>query len=55
MLFAEYHSIFGLGSKPAAHLAALADLNDQQLLENLPDVLARLIELVRTKLAELPE
>lgn len=54
-LFADYHSIFDLGSKPAAHLAALADLSDQQLLENLPDVLARLVEHVRTKLAELPE
>ncbi|MBT2530145.1 ATP-dependent endonuclease, partial [Streptomyces sp. ISL-99] len=54
-LLNEYHNKFDLGSKPAAHLAALADLNDQQLLENLPDVLARLVEYVRTKLAELPE
>ncbi|MDW4903399.1 AAA family ATPase [Streptomyces californicus] len=54
-LFTEYHKIFDLGSKPAAHLAALADLNDEQLLENLPDVLVRLVESVRTKLAELPE
>ncbi|MEV0182892.1 AAA family ATPase [Streptomyces sp. NPDC050625] len=54
-LFTDYHSIFDLGSKPAAHLAALANLNDQQLQEKLPDVLARLVERVRTKLAELPE
>ncbi|MFE2089834.1 ATP-dependent endonuclease [Streptomyces sp. NPDC059460] len=54
-LFEEYHNKFDLGSKPAAHLAALADLNDQQLLENLPGVLARLVEHVRTNLAELPE
>ncbi|MFE5109447.1 ATP-dependent endonuclease [Streptomyces sp. NPDC056663] len=54
-LFDDYHAKFDLGSKPAAHLAALADLNDQQLLEDLPDVLARLVEYVRTNLAELPE
>ncbi|MEV0038110.1 TOPRIM nucleotidyl transferase/hydrolase domain-containing protein [Streptomyces sp. NPDC050804] len=54
-LFSAYHDKFDLGSKPAAHLAALADLNDKQLLEDLPDVLARLVEYVRTNLAELPE
>ncbi|WP_327172563.1 AAA family ATPase [Streptomyces sp. NBC_01336] len=54
-LFADYHRLFDLGSKPVAHLSALADLNDQQLLRNLPDVLVRLVEQVRTKLAELPE
>ncbi|MER6651297.1 AAA family ATPase [Streptomyces sp. NPDC000971] len=54
-LFDDYHAKFDLGSKPAAHLAALADLNDQQLLEGLPDVLARLVEYVRMNLAGLPE
>jgi putative ATP-dependent endonuclease of OLD family len=54
-LFDDYHDRFDLGSKPAAHLAALADLNDQQLLADLPDVLARLVEHVRTNLAGLPE
>ncbi|MEZ0112333.1 putative ATP-dependent endonuclease of OLD family [Catenulispora sp. EB89] len=54
-LFDDYHAIFDLGSKPAAHLAALAGLNDEQLLMNLPDVLSRLVKHVRTKLAELPE
>ncbi|MEU0640471.1 AAA family ATPase [Streptomyces albidoflavus] len=54
-LFSAYHDRFDLGSKPAAHLAALAALNDQQLLDNLPDVLARLVGYVRTNLAELPE
>lgn len=54
-LFDEYHSMFDLGSKPAAHLTGLADLNDQQLLDSLPDVLARLVEYVRTKLVVLPE
>ncbi|MFD7737746.1 AAA family ATPase [Streptomyces sp. MJM8645] len=54
-LFDAYHDIFDLGSKPAAHLAALAALDDQQLLEGLPDVLTRLVEYVRAHLAELPE
>lgn len=54
-LFDDYHDRFDLGTKPAAHLAALADLNDQQLLADLPDVLARLVEHVRTNLAGLPE
>lgn len=54
-LFDDYHTKFDLGSKPAAHLTALADLDDQHLLEGLPDVLDRLVEYVRTQLAELPE
>jgi len=54
-LFDDYHDRFDLGSKPAAHLAALADLSDEQLLEDLPDVLARLVEHVRASLARLPE
>ncbi|MEU0120695.1 hypothetical protein ABZ114_03200 [Streptomyces albidoflavus] len=54
-LFSAYRYRSDLGSKPAAHLAALAALNDQQSLDNLPDVLARLVDYVRTNLAELPE
>ena len=54
-LFANYHDRFDLGSKPAAHLAALADLSDRQLLVDQPDVLDRLVEYVRASLAELPE
>jgi putative ATP-dependent endonuclease of the OLD family len=54
-LFEDYHAMFDLGSKPAAHLTALSDLNDEELLEALPDVLDRLVELVRTRLAGLPE
>lgn len=54
-LFSAYHDRFDLGSKPAAHLSALAGLNDEQLLKNLPKVLSRLVEYVRASLAELPE
>jgi putative ATP-dependent endonuclease of OLD family len=54
-LFDDYHRKFGLGSKPATHLSALAGLDDQQLLKELPKVLTRLIEHVRAILDELPE
>jgi putative ATP-dependent endonuclease of OLD family len=54
-LFDVYHDRFDLGSKPAAHLAALADLSDEQLLQGLPDVLARLVDYVRVSLSGLPE
>lgn len=53
-LFDDYHAKFDLMSKPATHLAALAMLSDKQLLENLPDVLGRLIDRVRMKLDGLP-
>jgi putative ATP-dependent endonuclease of OLD family len=44
-----------LGSKPAAHLTALATLDDFILDLSTPDVFNRLITQVRKKLAELPE
>jgi putative ATP-dependent endonuclease of the OLD family len=54
-LFDDYHSKFDLKSKPASHLSALSRLTDRELLEDLPEVLERLVERVREKLAELPE
>jgi putative ATP-dependent endonuclease of OLD family len=54
-LFDHYHQVFDLGSKPAAHLSALAYLGDEDLLDNLPGVLKRLVEHVRKSLAGLPE
>lgn len=54
-LFDTYHSSFKLGSKPAAHIEALAKLNDEDLLANMPESLGRLADAVITKLAELPE
>lgn len=50
-----YREKFGQKSKPASHLQALAQLNDNDLLENLPPVLIRLANVVKEKLAELPE
>lgn len=53
--FDSYHRLFKLGSKPAAHLSALATLDDFILDLSTPGVLDRLIGHVKKKLAELPE
>lgn len=54
-LFNTYHQRFKLGSKPAAHIDALAQLTDEELLANMPASLSRLADAVIAKLAELPE
>lgn len=54
-LFGTYHRSFKLGSKPAAHIDALAKLSDEGLLANMPESLGRLADAVIAKLAELPE
>lgn len=54
-LFNSYHQRFKLGSKPAAHIDALAQLSDEKLLADIPASLSRLADAVIAKLAELPE
>mgnify|MGYP000247560172 FL=1 len=54
-LFSTYHKLFKLGSKPAAHIEALAQLSDEDLLANMPESFGRLTDAVIAKLAELPE
>ncbi|MDD4965987.1 AAA family ATPase [Halothiobacillus sp.] len=54
-LFNTYHQSFKLGSKPAAHIDALAQLTDEELLAEMPATLSRLADAVIAKLAELPE
>lgn len=54
-LFNTYHQRFKLGSKPAAHIDALAKLTDEELLADMPAPLIRLADAVMVKLAELPE
>lgn len=54
-LFGTYHQSFKLGSKPAAHIDALAKLSDAQLLASMPKPLGRLADAVMDKLSELPE
>lgn len=53
--FAAYHKRFKLGSKPAAHLEAMAELDDDELIDNMPPRLGRLIEAVEARLKGLPE
>lgn len=54
-LFNTYHQRFKLGSKPAAHIDALAQLTDEELLADMPSSLSRLADAVIAKLGELPE
>lgn len=54
-LFNTYHQRFKLGSKPAAHIDAMAQLTDDELLAKTPASLKRLADAVIAKLAELPE
>ena len=54
-LFSTYHKRFKLGSKPAAHIDALAELSDEDLHDGMPESLGRLADAVIAKLAELPE
>lgn len=53
--FSAYHKLFKLGSKPAAHINALAQLSDEELLANMPESLGRLADAVIANLAVLPE
>jgi putative ATP-dependent endonuclease of OLD family len=53
--FDAYHRLFKLGSKPTAHLNALATLDDFTLDLYVPGVIARMLDQVKKKLAELPE
>jgi len=53
--FDAYHQRFKLDSKPTSHLRAMANLDDETLIEDMPDVLGRMFDAVEAKLAELPE
>ena len=54
-LFGTYHRLFKVGSKPAAHIQALAHITDAAMLATMPSSLARLADAVIARLAELPE
>jgi putative ATP-dependent endonuclease of OLD family len=53
--FASYHSRFKLGSKPAAHIQALAKIDDSELEADMPPELFRLANAVIELLEDLPE
>jgi putative ATP-dependent endonuclease of the OLD family len=54
-LFGTYHKRFKLGSKPAVHIEALAQLSDKELLACMPESLGKLADAVIAKLTEIPE
>ncbi len=54
-LFITYHKLFKLGSKPATHLNAMANLEDDKLVTKMPASLSRLVDAVITKLEGLSE
>ena len=54
-LFNDYHRLFKLASKPAAHINALSRLDDSDLLDNLPASLERLADAVKKRIEELAE
>ena len=54
-LFDDYQKQFKQGSKPASHIAALAELTDEELLADLPAPLERLLDAVRVRLESVPE
>lgn len=53
--FDAYHQRFKLDSKPTSHIRAMANLDDDALIEDMPDVLDRMFDAVEAKLADLPE
>ena len=53
--FDAYHRRFKLDSKPTSHIRAMANLDDEKLIESMPDVLDRMFDMVEEKLAQLPE
>lgn len=53
--FNAYHRRFKLDSKPTSHIRAMANLDDEKLIEHMPYVLERMFDAVESKLADLPE
>jgi putative ATP-dependent endonuclease of OLD family len=53
--FDAYHRRFKLGSKPVWHIQAMAGLTDEELRDEMPEVLERLLARVRDDLEALPE
>lgn len=53
--FDAYHRRFKIASKPATHLSALAQLDDAELAKEVPDSIDRMLDMVKTKLGDVPE
>ena len=50
-----YHRRFKLGSKPTWHIRAMAGMDDDALVETMPEVLDRMFDSIEAKLTDLPE
>ncbi|MDY0331798.1 MAG: AAA family ATPase [Thiomonas sp.] len=53
--FSSYQRLFKIGSKPAAHIEALASLSDEDLLESMPEELVNMVDQIAKILKGLPE
>jgi hypothetical protein len=53
--FYKYHKMFKLESKPANHFNALSRLDNDTIIENMPETYARMISVIKSKLSEMPE
>jgi len=54
-LFDTYHSHFKVGSKPAAHIDGLSNINDEDLKSNMPQAYKDLATKVKEMLERIPE
>ncbi|MDC4475733.1 AAA family ATPase [Acinetobacter baumannii] len=54
-LFDTYHSHFKVGSKPAAHIDGLSNINDEDLKSNMPQAYKDLATKVKEMLESIPE
>ena len=54
-LFDAYHRRFKLGSKPAWHIRAMAEVDDAELAADMPAVMTALFDYVEAALEGLPE
>jgi putative ATP-dependent endonuclease of OLD family len=54
-LFDEYQKQFKQRSKPASHIAAMAELTNEELLWDLPELLERMVDAIRERLGSIPE
>jgi len=54
-LFSTYHSHFKVGSKPAAHIEGLSNINDEDLKSKMPQTYINLALKVKEILEGIPE
>jgi putative ATP-dependent endonuclease of the OLD family len=53
--FDSYYRRFKLESKPAVHVEALGELDEEELKDEIPEAIHRLLKMVKAKLKEIPE